>query len=583
MKDKTRNLTAKSAKSAENNTSALIRHVFTPDTVSIEGPGDSTTFTRLQVESWLAGMDAAKRASSDAAVREEVRRTIEGNNRRAAIGRTALFLLIVSLLTSAATQIWASEIIRGYSPADGQLLYAADLDNLVDESTIGVQFYNDQQTTPVLGSGYYFLVLNPATQTYYRINAQQVLYGNTNIFLNVPPQGVPSYGTILFYDPTNNWIGSTTVSNLLWNSASNIDVAGLAFANTNNANAAYAYVLPDWSGSWSGSQTNNQPALLTWGTNGVPYQMPLSNAEASMAADLGTNVSLPYEYAQEFYPWRVYGTNTASPYTNAFGWPTNFPITAFYQTNVSGTNLPALTDGDTIPVNSAQQGTNTSATLLSIYEYMTNKNALPPYTIARAQFSGIYSEWPVTNMNASGVITNCPLAVNWTNPAPVSFDWIQNTPYTPTVASNTLYWAQSTNWPVPAFQIFTNLACALARTNPIVGTSGYISGYANLLWLTNYTAVNCAVIQACDTTTIEPSVYDCFFSTPSQTAYYYLTGSGQPVGLYNQPISIFLSDFPNCRVPGWASNYSTNGFEFQAMDNNSQAGPSLVQILVQPQ
>ena len=113
-----------------------------------------------------------------------------------------------------------------------------------------------------------------------------------------------------------------------------------------------------------------------------------------------------------------------------------------------------------------------------------------------------------------------------------------------------------------------------------------------MLWLTNYTSVNLAVIQACDTTTVEPGVYDCFFLTNSATPLYYVTGSGIPQNggyYYNYPISLAIVNFPNASPPTWAGSapwssfYGTNGFEVQAMENNSQAAPGLVQILVQPQ
>jgi len=297
-------------------------------------------------------------------------------------------------------------------------------------------------------------------------------------------------------------------------------------------------------------------------------------------------------------PWTLYGTNTYSPlttvppFTNAFGWNTNFPITAYFQTNISGTNLPTLLDSDTIPVNSGQQNTNTSATLLSIYEYMTNKNALPPYTIARAQFSGIYAEaltpggQSITNIDPiTGIITNIAAAINWSNPAPVS--WLGKIPQIPTVpsvTSNTLYWAQVTNMSVLSFQIFTNLANAIARVNPITGNGVNQANTGTLLWITNYTAANCAVIQACDAGTIEPGIYDCFFLTPSQTPYYYLTGSGMPTGQnFNWGTSIGFVNFPNANTPGAYGAFTTNGFEFQTTINGAQNQDSLVQILIQPQ
>ena len=619
----------------------IVQH-FTADSVTIEEPGSSTTHMRVEVEGWLTGMNTAMAREQGDAVRKAIGQAIEcrrklsenrkrrisnntemasgegceGSHRNAVaetgkhrtsniehrtpnVGRLAALALMALWLAGGAATAHGTELIRGYAPQDGQQLYAADLDNLVDESSIGVQFYNDQQTTPVLGAGYYFLILNPANQTYYRINAQQILYGNTNIFLNAPTAAVPAYGLMLFCDPSNNWVASTTVSNFLWNSASNINVAGLSFANSNNVGATMEFVLPRWPYPLSGLPPNgtNYPAhFLIFDTNGIPYREGLSNLEANMSFDFGTNFALPWEYRQEFAPWQLYGTNMAFPFTNAFGWPTNFPITALYQANVAGSNVQTLLDGDTIPVDSGQQGvvglgpTNTSASLLSIYEYMTNKNALPPYTMARCQFAGTPAEaetpggQSITNMDPqTGIITNIALAVNWTNPAAVSFAGSSSQiPTAPQVTSNILYWAQATNWPNLGFQLFTNLANALERTNPITGNGVTPSRIGTLYYVTNYTSVNCAVIQAFDTTVLEPGVYDCFFLTPSATPFYYLNGSGETAAL-NEPISVAIIPFAAATPPIWSGAYTTNGFVAQAMQNNAQSAPPVVEMMVFPE
>lgn len=599
-------------------------HHFTPDSVMIESPGSSIAHTRAEVEGWLVGMNAARRMASDEACRQEVAITIKANRRRRGnetltktesaqsfksavklepphVGCYAtLIAAFCALCVLCGFNSNASEIIRGYAPQDGQQLYAADLDNLIDESVIGVQFYNDQQTTPVLGGGYYFLVLNPANQTFYRLNAQQVLYGNTNIFLNAPPEAVPAYGLLLFCDPTNGWVASTTVSNFLWNSASNINVAGLSFANTNNAGAAMQFVLPPWpypgapSGESGGSpyqfgptalNTNYPAHFLIFDTNGIPYREGLSNLELNIASDQGRVFALPWEYAQEFYPWRLLGTNSVFPDTNAFGWTTNFPIVAYFQTNNGDTMTNAtLTDTDTIPINAWQEGvvgvgpTNTSATLLSVYEYMTNKNALPPYTIARAQFSGYHVSWSMTNMSAStGIITNLSAAILWSNPSPVSIQFTSGNPYTPNLYSNTLYWAQVTNQPVLSFQLFTNLANAQLRVNPVLGLSGYIANFENLLWVTNYTSVNCAVVPTCNGTSVNSGIWECFFLTPSQTPLYYVTGTAQNTGGGPYGWVALPYDY------SWALP-TTNGFAIGEHQSGSgwQEVP-LVEVLAQPQ
>lgn len=623
---------------------------FTPECVESGLFGMPLTISRSQIEAWLAGMNAAKRLSDEQACREELARTIEakaGTSRcdvparveraepfaatrpntpvapavrartavSATLAKSAVPAMVARRYQAAGLGWYAklgaivctlcvlcllcgfgertarcSEIIRGYAPQDGQQLYAADLDNLVDESTIGVQFYNDQQTTPVLGSGYYFLLLNPANQTYYRMNAGQVLYGNTNMFLYPTPEPVPAYGLMLFCDPTNGWVASTTVSNFLWNSASNINVAGLSFANTNDSTATYQYALPVWPYPLSGLPPNgtNYPAsLMIFGTNGVPYREGLSNWEWNVASDMGNCFSVPWEYQQEFYPWQIYGTNSVSPYTNAFGWYTNFPITAYLEPNNGNTLTNAtLEDNDTIPVNAHQEGvattgnaTNTSATLFSIYEYMTNKNALPPYTLARTEFSGYTASASITNMsNVTGIITNVALATSWTNPTPVSFQGASTMmPTVPGVISNVVYWAQVTNWPNLGFQLFTNFANAEARINPIQGNGVNPVNASTLFYLTNYTAVNCVVIQESATASKITGLYGIWFTNfVPQNPYYYLTGSvldGGTTGNGGGYLSISGTQPPatnTVNVETWVNNTSPNQF-------------SQDEVLIQPQ
>jgi hypothetical protein len=581
-----------------------MKEAYKADSVTIETPGSSVTYTRQDVEMWLHGMNIVRRMAGDEACRQSVAITINnktaamsGEKSTSALPKLVRALAIVAILFSVfiGGPCDGSEIIRGYAPVDGQQLYAADLDNLVDESTIGVQFYNDQQTTPVLGAGYYFLILNPANQTYYRLNAQQVLYGNTNFFINAPLESVPGYGLMLFYDPTNGWVASTTVSNFLWNSASNINVAGLSFANTNNGGATNAFVLARWpypGPSGAAPNWTNYPAhFLIFDTNGIPYREGMSNLDVNVAFDLGTVYALPYEFEQEFAPWRLYGTNTAAPYTNAFGWQTNFPITAYFQTNISGTNLPTLTDNDTIPINSTQQGvvgsgpTNTAASLLSIYEYMTNKNALPPYTIARIQFAGVPDQLAITNMDSiTGFITNVSAAIDWSNSFPVAVSWageVAQIPTVPSVQSNTLFYAvQTNNGTAPlAFQLYTNLATALTRTTPITGNGVNPTHGGTLYWITNVTCVNADVIQTVSATSLRTGVYDVYFRTPAANALYYLSGM-----CLQPPAGGGFANFTEHVVLSQDDMITTNFVRILTeADNNNAAQSPLNQVLIQPQ
>ena len=493
--------------------------------------------------------------------------------------KTLLTLIACAFVALSAT---AYEIIRGTTLTDGQQLYASDLHGLIDNSTISVQFYNDQQTTPSLNSGYYFLVLDPANQVFRRITAQTVLYGNTNIFINVPVKPVPAYGSILFYDPTNGWIGSTTLSNLFGGLSGNINVAGLKFATTNNAGATNQYVLPYWPYEWSGFQTNQQPMILTWDTNGIPYQQSLSNFENGVAADMGTNLSLPFTYNQLFQPWMVYGTNTYG-FTNAWGFQTNFPITSLYLTNSypASTNTPELVDADTVPVNSTQQQTNTTATLGGIYQYLAAKNTLPPYTTARIQFSGYPATITISNdaNTASGLLHVATNSFPTSIAPPYAVAVITNASQIQVSAftTNTLFYVvpQATNngW----VHVYTNYLTAVAGTAWLpVANSG--SGTKNqFLYLTNYTSFNADVMQVITPpTTIRTGVYDFYFRTNSSTTpYYYVTSNAMEGGTANNATIVNFSG---------DNIITTNNFRIATMrDDGTMINAPLIQVLVNPQ
>lgn len=453
-------------------------------------------------------------------------------------------LLTLALLVTA----HASEVVRNTTFADGQQLHASDLHNLIDTATIGQAFYNDQLTIPNLGSGMYFLVLDPATQLYRRLAAANVLYGNTNIFLYaVKSPTIPSWATLDFFDPTNVSAGvqGITVSNLFGIGSSNINFAFIPFATTNSAGAT-VYTLPNWAQPIGGFQTNNQQELLIWGTNGVPYQMTFTNFEQNLAGDFGTNLGLTYTYRQLFAPWTVYGTNVA--YTNIWGVQTNFAITNLLLANPGGTNWPTLVDTDSVPVFATQQGTNTTATLLAIYQYMTNKNALPAYTTARVQFSGLPASMIISNNTsvANGSIlmmtnanwgtnffaTNVIYAVSFiTNAAPIFGGMQTNTAYyIVPPATNSV----AGEW-VHVFSNYTSAAVYLQNgspTNYIAITGSGFAGTANtMLYLTNFTGFNADAVQVVTPgapAAIRSGVFDIWFRSPAANALYYVTGTTPP-------------------------------------------------------
>lgn len=489
-------------------------------------------------------------------------------------------LKILAIITALASALAskAQDISPGYTFTDGQRLTAAQLESLVNQAAIQPAFYTDKIIQTNLNPTDILLVYNPSSGTYHQLTGQTAVFGNTAFITGqpeYPTNTLAPYDYLLIYDPTNGILAKVSVTNEIQFLSAYVVAPHLSFANTNNAGATNQYALPVWPYHFSGFQTNNQPQLLTWDTNGVPYQESLSNAEKGIAADLGTNLSLPYVFNQLFLPWTVYGTNLDYPYTNAWGYPTNFPITSLF----IGTNTtPTLTDTDTVPVLANDESTNVPATMTldSLYEYMTNKNALPPYTVARIQFSGLHAAFTLSNQlfnTSAGLLfaTNNPFMAS--APTAVSFNLSGLTaPFTtPILQSNTLYYAVATatnqNW----FHLYTNYLQAFYQTNnlPVTGTP---SGTSVALVVTNFTSFNADVIQeVTPADVVNTGVYDVYFRTPAANSFYYLTGSTQffDNGLVFYPFGVITT------------NYFRIG-TYEGRDNIFAEDP-LVQVLVNPQ
>jgi len=435
-----------------------------------------------------------------------------------------LFTLILCAVCALSAS--AAEIIRGTTLTDGQQLYASDLHGLIDNSTIGVQFFNDAQTTPTLSSGYYFLALDPANQVYRRINAQAMLYSNTNFWLYQSQSStVQSNATFLFYDPTNNYIRSVTYSNLMSGAASYITVSKLSYGGTNGP------ALTFWSGPFSGLQTNNQPSTLFWGSNGIPYALAYSNLEASEAADLGTNFSLPFTFNQVFQPWLVYGTNIN--FTNAWGYQTNFPIVGLTLTNAFNPTNPAptISGGDTIPINSVEQFTNTTVTLATLYAWFTNQNAT--LTPAKISFNGKPQYWSLfpqaTNANFVYVTNTAPFALG----SVYGIAFVTNTTALPFsgMKQNQIYYinVEGTNTTQKQLSVFATYSNAVADLTPIAINSG-ITTNCMVAYLQPYSQFNCDAIPVETTPFTNPNtartgVYDIYFRYPFASGNYYVNGT----------------------------------------------------------
>lgn len=298
--------------------------------------------------------------------------------------KTKLLALLIALAGLTADAV---EIVRRTTLSDGGVLYASDLHNLVDTATIGSGFYNDQQTVAALSSGNFFLILDASTGLYRRVTAQTVLYGNTGLFTGqTVTTTAPWYDSLLMYDPTNNAYRTILSSNLFYSASPFLNVPSFVFWTTNG------YTLPAWSGSF-GANAVNPPSLLVLGTNNSAAQwQPLSNALSSFAYDLGTNYSIPFTFRQLFNPFGLYGTNAS---TNLWGVFTNFAVTSLVQT-VVGTNT-TLSNTDFVPIYSQLQGTNTTATLLALAQFISN--SLPRFPVGWTSY-----EYTVTSAGAANSI-----------------------------------------------------------------------------------------------------------------------------------------------------------------------------------
>ena len=468
-------------------------------------------------------------------------------------------------------------LVPGENLADGQTVHASDLMNLVGNAVLSPTFIT------TVGAGTYangdVVMLYSSTggtgsgKLYYT-TLQNIIQNPNSITLL--PYGVPNYTNsdlFSFYSASGTNLEAVTFSNLVAIISTNINIQAVPFALTNSS-GSNVFVLQPWQ-SYSPTQTNNQPEFLIYSTNGVPYQTTLSNLVQNVAPYLGTNLSLGYVFAQTFQPWTVYGTNTYG-FTNEWGYQTNFAITNLF---MPGTNAPTLTNIDSIPIYSTFQKTNTTTTLYAVYQYLTNLNALPAYTVARIQYSGIPATIAITNMTASGIFTNAAAASNWTTPTAVALQGSTSGatlgPGGGILTSNKLLYVQSTNTTPLGFQIFTNYVNAIARTNPIVNASGISTTVPlNLIWCTNYTSFNADVIYVSSGTSLSGSVYDVFFRNgPAANALYYITGNCEATA--SQDVNFYIS---SGSVP------NVNYFQVQtAVQGTGGINSPLVHILVNPQ
>lgn len=425
-------------------------------------------------------------------------------------------------------------ITAGETLQDGQTVHAQDLMNLVQNAIIGPGFYYSQpiDNTPLQSD--YLVLYSPTLGGLYKATL-------LNAFLNNPqsitllPNGTPVYTNqdlFAFYSAAGTNLESITASNLANFFSTYANPSLFPFAYTNIGTGTNTYFLPNWTGTFSGFNTN-LPESLWWGTNGIAKQQSLYGLEIAEAADLGTNIALPYNYNYLWYPWTFEGTNTVSPYTNAFGWTTNFPITAAFQTNAQGSNLLTLTLTDSIPIlANLQAKTNTSVTLGALYGLFTNINALPAYTQARIQFSGIPETLWITN-NAQTTYGLLNITSNSLPAGQLAYavSVVTNTSQIVIAGlqTNTLFYIVPTATNNEWVHVYSNYVTAVSGVGWLPVLNAGTGTQNKFLYLTNYTSFNADVTQQVNgDQTTRTAVYDIWFRSPSPTPYYYVTGNAIP-------------------------------------------------------
>ena len=478
----------------------------------------------------------------------------------------AILGILISMLPA-----WAVDITPGYTFADGQRLTAAQLAALVNAATINAAFYTSKTPGATnLQQSDILLIVSSSSGAFNKILGSAILKNPLLISdqQNYTAASLSPYLYIGIYDPTNNILGKTSLTNLGSFLSQYLNVTNFSLATTNGAK------LADWSRPFYTFGVTNHPYFLVWGTNGQPYQQSLSNLVLSAASDLGTNLSLRFTFTQVFAPWDVYGTN-ASGATNAWYGATVGPITNF---NMAQTNTASLVDADTIPVNSTLQGSNTTASLLSIYGYITNKNALPAHTSARLQFNGNYGAFRATNADTT---LNCFRPTNYTagGVTAISFNFNGGAGVisTPAMVSNQVYYITPTNAGAGWYYIYTNYQQAVdnGATNAVDLTSAAaVASGAYMLVITNRTAVNADAIQLVAGSTARDGFYGVYFRTNSTTANYYVSG----IVVEGDSSEATVINLANDRMPG------TNSFILTTQYQNGSAFVSpLVQVLVNPE
>ena len=247
-----------------------------------------------------------------------------------------------------------------------------------------------------------------------------------------------------------------------------------------------------------------------------------TNLAAGLAPMLGTNYGVSHVYRQMFSPWSVFGTAG----TNVWGGSSTFAITNLYMGG-DATNA-MLAAGDTFPVRSTFQGSNTVASLEAMYQYFTNRNTLPAYTQARIQFGGIPVSLQITNTDATANLIMVSGTGGWFATGQVYGVSFMMNPIAAALwtgmTSNTVFFVTPTNSGGRVFRVWSSYAAALTQSaTNCVAVATVAAQKHSMLYLTNYTSFNADAVMLTAGLTTNTGNYNVFFRTNATSANYYVT------------------------------------------------------------
>jgi hypothetical protein len=235
--------------------------------------------------------------------------------------KTKLAILLMGLALMA-RPAGASDLTRGVTFTDGQRLYAAQLHQLVDNTSIAAAFYTGQSAETTLPTGDLLLVYSPTLLGYRKITAQNALYGNTALITGQTEKtALATNDYVLLYDTSGGVLKKASLANISLN-ATNLIAGQPAVTNlsstaqllvlNNGTNASITASNLFWSlETWNKPFTNllthtaptNQDRLLIWdstaGTNktttlgglvtNLPLATLLTNTDSLLIFSTSTN------------------------------------------------------------------------------------------------------------------------------------------------------------------------------------------------------------------------------------------------------------------------------------------------------